>query len=867
MTLRKISAGLAAIALAAFFILVGANLQTIARAATTACQVFNGCTGTTTQVTNGVNYSDGTKITSGTALTFNGTLFEAPALIATASSTLGDGTAAGGLTVSGNSTTTGLAYFATNVGINTLGQAATTRLAITGAAGDTGISVAGVTTGTAVSATALTTGTGFNCTVTSSGKCLTFNTTGGNLSTGAGLNITGTANMTANYTGAFVIINPVRNVSAAATRLHSGNIVTISPTYSTSGASASILQVTGTTTDIVRTLSNASTDAGSSVTVSAPVLSVVNKLTATTNVTDSSNVLFLGQLSTTTTGAALSLVNNGLGPLATFTGSGNFGVGTTTPAATLSVQGNALISGTTFLGGAVTATSTFTSTATAANTFPYASTTVINSTGSAYFATSAGSVGIGTTSPLRKLDVRDGADNQLGLVDANTNKAWALTLVSSGGRFRIVESGSGERLTILSGGNVGIGTTTPEAKLDVAGALDQYAEFGGVQNGRAARIGVDALGNVILESILRGTSGVTKRNLSLNPGGGNVGVGTTTPFAKLSVHALNGETNTTLFAVASSTATATTTLFSVSNTGAITQTGGATSTFSNGINVTSGCFAINNVCVAGSGGSGTVTSIDTTYPIQGGTITTTGTLSLAFGTTTSNTWAGTQTFNNSSTTNATTSVSQYITSLATAAGAFLAIDPNGKVISTTTPAGGAATLTGTTGQTAYFSGTNTAVGTSTIFISTASNVGIGTTSPTAQLVVAQTASTTAATGYVAWFEGLWNTTKKILLRIDQWGHIITTGAAMVDTQISSCSGGTINADDTNGYVDCGVGATSRSITFSHPYPLGSQVVCMFTNGDNNNAVVKVTSVDRTQFTYTSSVSINTFYWHCEAHLP
>lgn len=47
------------------------------------------------------------------------------------------------------------------------------------------------------------------------------------------------------------------------------------------------------------------------------------------------------------------------------------------------------------------------------------------------------------------------------------------------------------------------------------------------------------------------------------------------------------------------------------------------------------------------GGSGTVTNIATTYPITGGPITTTGTLALAFGTTTSNTWAGTQTFTNS----------------------------------------------------------------------------------------------------------------------------------------------------------------------------------------------------------------------------
>lgn len=51
--------------------------------------------------------------------------------------------------------------------------------------------------------------------------------------------------------------------------------------------------------------------------------------------------------------------------------------------------------------------------------------------------------------------------------------------------------------------------------------------------------------------------------------GGNVGVGTTSPFSKFSISANNSDTNTTLFAIGSSTATATSTLFSVANTGAV----------------------------------------------------------------------------------------------------------------------------------------------------------------------------------------------------------------------------------------------------------------------------------------------------------
>lgn len=62
--------------------------------------------------------------------------------------------------------------------------------------------------------------------------------------------------------------------------------------------------------------------------------------------------------------------------------------------------------------------------------------------------------------------------------------------------------------------------------------------------------------------------------------------------------------------------------------------------------VGSGLSLTGTTLTATGGGTGTVTQVNTTYPVLGGPLTTTGTLSLAFGTTTSNTWAGTQTFSN-----------------------------------------------------------------------------------------------------------------------------------------------------------------------------------------------------------------------------
>ena len=81
--------------------------------------------------------------------------------------------------------------------------------------------------------------------------------------------------------------------------------------------------------------------------------------------------------------------------------------------------------------------------------------------------TSAGNVGIGTTSPISKLHVN--GDARIG----------DLRLVSAGGtdyiqsdaniRFSPVGTSSGTRMTILSTGNVGIGTTSPSEKLEVSG--------------------------------------------------------------------------------------------------------------------------------------------------------------------------------------------------------------------------------------------------------------------------------------------------------------------------------------------------------------------------------------------------------------
>lgn len=104
---------------------------------------------------------------------------------------------------------------------------------------------------------------------------------------------------------------------------------------------------------------------------------------------------------------------------------------------------------------------------------------------------SAGNVGIGTATPLYKLDVagdvRVGGNNtfinnrssntQQGRILLQTNGVtkYALGLLGGGfstsgsDKFAITQEGAASELFVISGSNVGIGTTSPQALLDVSG--------------------------------------------------------------------------------------------------------------------------------------------------------------------------------------------------------------------------------------------------------------------------------------------------------------------------------------------------------------------------------------------------------------
>jgi hypothetical protein len=188
------------------------------------------------------------------------------------------------------------------------------------------------------------------------------------------------------------------------------------------------------------------------------------------------------------------------------------------------------------------------------------------------FINTASNVGIGTTSPQFKLHINSsdavvltvsGSNSSYtGAVIANSGTGAASLYLDgsngdlSGNDYAVIEQTNDKHLKIeafasagdiilrenggetmrLQDGNVGIGTTSPDAKLNING----YLSIDSIQSNPSTvageyrlALGHDATTDASwIQS--NGVSG-TQRKLLLNPEGGNVGIGTTSPSYKLDV--------------------------------------------------------------------------------------------------------------------------------------------------------------------------------------------------------------------------------------------------------------------------------------------------------------------------------------------
>jgi hypothetical protein len=208
-------------------------------------------------------------------------------------------------------------------------------------------------------------------------------------------------------------------------------------------------------------------------------------------------------------------------------------------------------------------------------------------TGNAYFANS---IGIGTTSPLAKLSIQ---------ANAGETNSYLFAVGSSTGAFATTTL-----FTIDNTGTVNFGGGTNIANTGVLNLNGHTIASAGLISGGTL--------------VLTGAATTTGTGYFIN----RVGVGTTTPYALSSIHTNNGSTNTTLFAIGSSTQTATTTLFSVSNTGAASTTqlfGAGLASCNGGSNAltwNAGTFGCNSI----SAGAGTFPFTPTAYGVSTSTI-------------------------------------------------------------------------------------------------------------------------------------------------------------------------------------------------------------------------------------------------------
>lgn len=315
--------------------------------------------------------------------------------------------------------------------------------------------------------------------------------------------------------------------------------------------------------------------------------------------------------------------------------------------------------------------------------------------------------------------------------------------------------------------------------------------------------------------------------------GGRFGVGTSSPFARLSIAGAAGGTQA-LFAISTSTSAATTTTFLIDSNGNETLTGSVTWPY---LPSCSGSNALNTdssgkvFCGAVSGG-GTVTSVTLASPSNsitcGGTnpITTSGTINCDLNLANPNIWSALQQFGNASTSLFSVTKQLFVGGT-----------------STTTIVGD--------GATSNF----------------ASAVTVATTSATALKVQDQygtpavTVNTASTTGPILTVQA--TSTSDTLFSVDQYGHLLASSTPKSPT-VSSCGSGspvlTAGSNDVTGDVTTGTSASTCTITFGQAYTVTPEVLI---TDSNTTAVVDISSRSTTAFTISlasalSAVNISYF---------
>lgn len=157
-----------------------------------------------------------------------------------------------------------------------------------------------------------------------------------------------------------------------------------------------------------------------------------------------------------------------------------------------------------------------------------------------------GNVGIGATPPSHKFHVV--AADAVGLFESSGGQAYLRLSTNEGlgnrveitnrpgGRLSLWTAGGGDVFNITKDGKVGIGTAKPNNRLSVGDGFDSDAGFQAIfwDNDKKTGIGLNYNGLPVIQG-RSSEKGAVNGNLILNVYGGNVGIGTDKPNAKLEV--------------------------------------------------------------------------------------------------------------------------------------------------------------------------------------------------------------------------------------------------------------------------------------------------------------------------------------------
>ena len=170
----------------------------------------------------------------------------------------------------------------------------------------------------------------------------------------------------------------------------------------------------------------------------------------------------------------------------------------------------------------------------------------------------SGNVGIGTTSPINRLDVLENTENTYGIISARgNNRGGALELYNGSAITAAIYSLTTndllfyngtfvERMRINSSGSVGIGTTNPQGKLDITGTTsgDLLYLDAGVNTDFAYKVVSGADDAFVLRRQHTTQSGLDIMSWTYS---GKVGIGTTTPSEILDIRGANRDISSAEF--------------------------------------------------------------------------------------------------------------------------------------------------------------------------------------------------------------------------------------------------------------------------------------------------------------------------------